>query len=216
MITKFHVYAFFPACPRCFADCGTKISSSNKFRVTSQCANTACNGAVYKWRLRKWNDGAKLWENLPLLPYMTSTDVNSSSIVFNKNSLPTSSKLCLLLFVTPRKGKINFAILDFHTNGEPHGGYCNQSVIEGVSLETEFSFECFEWQDQSTPLSYEFRLGDEPISYGFASKSVSTVLPAGSQDDDYQQQINIIIKNSASVAVVETLYIKVLISCDII
>lgn len=140
---------------------------------------------------------------------MISTDVNATSIVFNKNSLPTNSKLCLMLFVTPQEGKINFAVLEFYTDGEPHGGYCNQSVTEGISLETEFSFECSGWQDESTPISYEFRLGDDPISYGFSFKSVSTVLPAGSQEDDYQQQINIVIKNSASVAVVETLNIKV-------
>ena len=147
---------------------------------------------------------------------MISTDVNATSIVFNKNSLPTSSKLRLLLFVTPQQIKVSFALLDFYADGEPHGGYCNRSVIEGISLETEFDFECFGWQNGSTPISYEFRLGDKPISYGYAPKSVSTVLPAGSQEDDYQQQINIIIKNSASVAVVETLYVKVLISCDVI
>ena len=141
---------------------------------------------------------------------MTSTDVNATSIVFNKNSLPTSSKLCLTLFVTPQHGKVNFAQLDFYTDGEPHGGHCNQSVTEGISLETEFSFECFGWQDERTPISYEFRLGSVPISYGFTSKSVPTVLPAGSQEDDYQQQVKIVIKNSASVVVVETLDLKVI------
>ena len=140
---------------------------------------------------------------------MISTDANATSIAFNKNSLPTSSKFCLILFVTPQQGKENFALLHFDTDGGPHGGYCNQSVIEGTSLETKFSFECFGWKDENNPISYEFRLGNEPISYGFASKSVSTVLPAGYQEDDYLQQINIVIKNSASVEVVETLDIKV-------
>ena len=177
--------------------------------MTSDCANTACDGAVYQWFLRKWNDRAKLWEKFPLSSDMTSTAANTTSIVFNKNSLPTSSKFCLILFVTPQQGKENFALLHFYTDGEPQGGYCNQSVVEGTSLETKFSFECFGWQDEKTPISYEFRLGNVPISYGLASKSVSTVLPAGSQEDDYHQQINIVIKNSASVEVVETLDIKV-------
>ncbi|XP_078351506.1 polycystin family receptor for egg jelly-like isoform X2 [Oculina patagonica] len=194
---------------RCFVDCGTTISPSNKFRVTSRCVNSACSGAVYEWRLNKWNGTTKLWRNLHILPYMTSTEVNAVNIVFNKNALPSDSKFSLMLYVTPDKGKINFAMLDFYTGGEPHGGYCKQSDTEGVSLETEFSFECFEWQDENTPITYEFRLGDVPISYGISSKSVPTVLPAGSPEDDYKLQINIVIKNVVSVAAVRTLLVKV-------
>ncbi len=141
---------------------------------------------------------------------MTSTEVNAVNIVFNKNALPSDSKFSLMLYVTPDKGKINFAMLDFYTGGEPHGGYCKQSDTEGVSLETEFSFECFEWQDENTPITYEFRLGDVPISYGISSKSVPTVLPAGSPEDDYKLQINIVIKNAVSVAAVRTLLVKVI------
>ncbi|XP_078363993.1 polycystin family receptor for egg jelly-like [Oculina patagonica] len=194
---------------RCFVDCGPTISPSNKFRVASRCVSSACSGAVYEWRLKKWNGTTKLWQNLPILPNMTSTEVNAANIVFNKNALPSDSKFSLMLSAKPQTGKINFAVLDFYTEGEPHGGYCEQSDTEGVSLETEFSFECFEWQDENTPITYEFRLGDELISYGISSKSVPTVLPAGSQDDDHKLQINIVIKNAVSVAVVETLLVKV-------
>ncbi|XP_078351521.1 polycystin family receptor for egg jelly-like isoform X1 [Oculina patagonica] len=194
---------------RCFVDCGPTISPSNKFRVASRCVSSLCSGAVFEWRLKKWNDTTKLWQNLPILPNMTSTGVNAANIVFNKNALPSDSKFSLMLSAKPQIGKNNFAVLDFYTEGEPHGGYCEQSDTEGISLETELSFECFEWQDENTPITYEFRLGDEPISYGISSKSVPTVLPAGSQDDDYKLQINIIIKNAVSVAVVETLLVKV-------
>lgn len=66
----------------------------------------------------------------------------------------------------------------------------------------------FEWQD-TTALTYEFQLGDEPISYGSSPQSVSTWLPAGSPEDDYQLQINIVIKNAVGVAVVINLVVKV-------
>ena len=114
-----------------------------------------------------------------------------------------------MLFVTSLAGTEGFSVLDFETAGEPHSGYCTPSVSEGVSLETEFTFDCYNWQDESIPLTYEFRLRDDPISYGKSPKSVSTVLPAGSPEDDYQLPINIIIKNAVGVAVVETLFIKV-------
>ncbi|KAJ7390751.1 hypothetical protein OS493_022309 [Desmophyllum pertusum] len=194
---------------RCFVDCGPTIPSSNKLRVTSECLNAACIGAVYEWHLKTLNETTKTWQNISILPIMTSTEVNAANVVFNKNSFASNSKFSLMLFVTPQEGKRSFAVLNFDTNREPNGGYCLPSVTEGVSLETEFSFKCFAWQDENTPLTYEFRLEDEPISYGISSKSVSTVLPAGSPEDDYQLQINIIIKNAVGVAVKETLFVKV-------
>ena len=100
-------------------------------------------------------------------------------------------------------------MLDFQTAGAPHSGYCSPSVQEGVSLETEFTFKCSDWQD-TTALTYEFQLGDEPISYGSSPQSVSTGLPAGSPEDDYQLQINIAIKNAVGVAVMINLVVKVI------
>ncbi|KAJ7330802.1 hypothetical protein OS493_021736 [Desmophyllum pertusum] len=130
-------------------------------------------------------------------------------MIINKNSLQPNSTYRLMLFVTSLVGTEGFSVLDFETAGEPHSGYCTPSVSEGVSLETEFTFDCYNWQDESIPLTYEFRLRDDPISYGKSPRSASTVLPAGSPEDDYQLPINIIIKNAVGVAVVETLFIKV-------
>ena len=151
-----------------------------------------------------------LWEEIPILDNMTSTAVNATNMIIKKNVLQSNATYRLLLLVTPREGTEGFAMLDFETAGEPHGGYCASLVRDGVSLETEFIFECFEWQDKSTPITYEFRLGEDPISYGSSPKSISTVLPAGSAEDDYQLQLNIVIKNVVGVAVVETLFVKVI------
>ncbi|XP_078351512.1 polycystin family receptor for egg jelly-like [Oculina patagonica] len=193
---------------RCFVDCGAIVSASNKFRVTSECANSPCIGSVYKWRLKKMND-TNDWEDIPILDNMTSTAVNATNMIIKKNTLQSNATYRLMLFVTPSEGTEGFAMLDFETAGKPHGGNCTSSVREGVSLETRFIFECFEWKDKSTPISYEFRLGEDPISYGLSPKSASTVLPVGSPEDDYQLQINIVIKNFVGVAVVETLFVKV-------
>ena len=194
---------------RCFIDCGAVVSASNKLRVTSECHNSPCNGSIYEWRLKHLNEATNTWDKITILPNMTSTAVDATNMIIKKNSLPSGVKFNLILVVTSPAGSEGFAVLDFETAGEPHSGYCSPSVIEGVALETEFTFECFEWQDKNTPLTYEFRAGKDPISYGSSSKSVSTVLPAGQPLDDYQLPINIIIKNSVGVAVVETLYVKV-------
>lgn len=198
----------FSSC-RCFVDCGAIVSASNKFRVTSECSNSLCSGSVYEWRLKRMNE-TNGWEDIPILPNMTSTALNATNMIIKANSLQSNATYRLMLFVTPEGGTEGFAMLDFETAGEPHSGSCNSLVSEGVSLETEFIFECFQWQDKSQPINYEFRLGKYPISYGSSPKSAPVVLPAGSPKDDYKLQINIVIKNTVGVAVVETLLVKVI------
>ena len=200
---------FFIFFHRCFIDCGAIVSASNKLRVTSECLNSPCNGSVYEWRLSMLN-GSDSWENIPILPNMTSTAVNSTNMIIKKNSLQSKSKYNLTLLVTSLKGAYGLSVLLFETAGEPHNGYCAPSVSEGVSLETEFTFKCFDWQDTSLPLKYEFALGEAPISYGTSPSSVSTVLPAGSPNEDFHQQVTIVIKNAVGVSVVEKLLIRVL------
>ena len=185
------------------------VAASNKFRVTSECPNSPCNGSVYEWRLKQLNEATNSWEDKPILPNMTSTAVNATDMIINRNSLPSGFKFSLMLVVRSLAGSEGFGVLEFETAGAPHGGYCSSSASEGVALETEFAFECFEWQDKNTPIIYEFRAGKDPISYGTSPRSVSTVLPAGQPGDDYQLPVNIIIKNSVGVAVVETLFVKV-------
>ena len=184
------------------------MSASNKLRVTSECPNSPCNGSVYEWRLKRLNDNSDTWEEIPILPNMTSMAVSATDMIIKKNALQSKSKYSLKLCVISSKGVEGFAVLDFETAGAPHSGYCTPSLQEGVSLETEFTFKCFDWQD-TTALTYEFQLGDEPISYGSSPQSVSTWLPAGSPEDDYQLQINIVIKNAVGVAVVINLVVKV-------
>ena len=131
---------------RCYIDCGAIVSASNKLRVTSECLNSPCNGSVYEWRLSMLK-GSDSWENIPILPNMTSTAVNSTNMIINKNSLQSKSKYNLKLLVASLKGAYGFSVLLFETAGEPENGYCAPSFSEGVSLETEFTFKCFDWQD---------------------------------------------------------------------
>lgn len=194
---------------RCFVDCAAVVSASNKLRVTSACLNSACNGSFFEWRLKKLSEETNRWENITILPNMTSTAVNASNMIIKKNALSSGFKFSLMLVVKSPAGSEGFGVLEFETAGAPRGGYCSPSASEGVALETEFTFECFEWQDKNMPITFEFRLGNDPISYGNSPKSASTVLPAGQPGNDYQLHINIIIKNSIGVAVVKTLTIKV-------
>lgn len=208
-LTKYFFFRVYCFNYRCFVDCGAVVSASNKLRVTSECFNSACNGSVYEWRLRKLDTVTNLWESVPIFPNMTSTGVTATNMILKKNSIPSGLKFSLMLVVKSAAGSEGFAILDFETAGAPHSGYCSPSAIEGVALETEFTFECIDWQDKNAPLTYEFRSDSDPISYGNSPKSAPTFLPAGQKEDDYQLAINVIIKNSVGVAVVTTLFVKV-------
>ena len=185
------------------------MSATSKLRVTSECPNLACNGSVYEWRLKQRKEETDPWENVPILPNMTSTVVNATNMIIKPNSLPSGLYFSLQLLVTSQAGSEGFGVLEFETAGVPHGGFCAKSINEGVALETEFTFECFEWEDKNAPITYEFRVGKDMISYGSSPKSRPTVLAAGQPESDYQLQINIIIKNSIGVAVEETAFVKV-------
>lgn len=190
-------------------DCGKIVSPSNKVRVTSECRGSHCNGSIYKWSLAKLNNVSHTWTQIPILPKMTLTSVNTTNMILKPNALTSSSKFKLMLVVTSQSGSEGFGVVEFETAGSPTGGYCMPSTSEGVALETEFTFECFGWQGEGEPLTYEFRHGDDPISYGSSPTSVSTVLPAGRPENDHQLLVRIIIKNSVGVAVEETLFVKV-------
>ena len=140
---------------------------------------------------------------------MTSTAVNATNMIMKKNSLPSGFKFSLKLVVTSQAGSEGFGVLEFETAAAPHSGYCTSSASEGVALETKFTFECFNWEDKNIPITYDFRAGKDSISSGTSPKSASVALTAGQPEDDFQLQINIIIKNSVGVAVEETLFVKV-------
>ena len=185
------------------------MSASNKFRVTSECPNLACNGSVYEWHLEKLEEDTATWMNVAILPDMTSTGVTAKNMIIKQKALPSGTKFRLSLAVTSLFGSEGFGVLEFETAGKPYGGECSALVQEGIALETEFTFECQGWEDKNTPLAYEFRVGKDTISFGNSPKSVSTVLPAGQEEDDFKLVTNIYIKNTVGVAAVKVLHVKV-------
>ena len=192
---------------RCFVDCGAIVSSSNKFRVTSECPNSACVGATYEWVLERFD--TESWETLSNVADITATPINASNFIIKQNMLFSNTQYRLKLIVISLMKVEGYGLLEFETAGKPYGGLCKSLVIEGVSLETEFMFECIDWKDRSTPLTYEFRNGDDPISYGISPVSPKTVLPAGDLENNYKITINVVIKNAVGVKVVYSFEIKV-------
>lgn len=197
---------------RCFVDCGAIVSSSNKFRVTSE---ILISGATYTWRLEIFRSDNQVWEIVANLDDITSTPINTSNIIIKPNKLSSYSKYRLQLNVkAPMLETVGLALLEFETAGKPYGGHCKSSVTEGVELETEITFECLDWQDKTgTALTYEIRRENTLIYYSASTKSDPIALSAGLPEENYQVQIEIVVKNAVGECVVQMLMLKVGASC---
>ena len=193
---------------RCFVDCGAVVSSTAKFRVTSE---TAISGATYTWRLETFRSDNQVWEIVANLDDITSTPINASNIIIKPNKLSSDSKYRLQLSVkAPMLETVGLALLEFETAGKPYGGHCKSSVTEGVELETEITFECLEWQDKTgTPLTYEIRRENTLIYYSVSTKSDPIALSAGLPEENFQVKIEIVVKNAVGECVVQILMLKV-------
>ena len=169
-----------------------------------------CDGATYTWRLEKFQADSEAWEIVANLDDITSTPINASNIIIKPNMLSSNSQYRLQLNMkVPLLENEGSAVLDFETAGKPYGGHCKASVTEGVELETKITFECLEWQDKSTPLTYEIRRENTLIYYSVSTKSDPMALSAGLPEENYQVQIAIAIKNAVGEAVVQTVILKV-------
>lgn len=193
---------------RCFVDCGAIVSSSNKFRVTTECLNS---GATYTWRLERFRPDNQVWETVTNLDEITSTSINASNIIIKPNKLSSDSQYRLQLNVkAPMLVTEGLVLLQFETAGKPYGGHCKSSVTEGVELETEITFECLEWQDKTgAPLTYEIRRENTLIYYSASTKSDPIALSAGLPEENYQVQIEIVVKNVVGECVIQILILKV-------
>lgn len=193
---------------RCFVDCGAIVSSSNKFRVTSE---ILISGATYTWRLETFRSDNQVWEIVPNLDDITSTPINASNIIIKPSKLSSNSQYRLQLHVkVPMLETVGLALLEFETAGKPYGGHCKSSVTEGVELETRITFECLEWQDKTgTALTYEIRRENTLLYYSASTKSDPLALSAGRPEENYQVQIEIVVKNAVGECVVQILMLKV-------
>ena len=172
------------------------MSSSNKFRVISECLSS---GAAYTWRLETFRSDRQAWEIVENFDDITSTPINASNLVIKPNKLSSDSQYRLQLNVKATMLEtVGIALLEFETAGKSYGGYCKSSVTEVIELETEITFECLEWQDKTgTPLTYEIRRENTLIYYSASTKSDPITLSAGLPEEDYQVQIEIMVKNVA-------------------
>ena len=102
----------------------------------------------------------------------------------------------------------------FVTDMVPSGGRCDVTPSEGQVIETPFSVVCSNWQDDDSPLSYEFffdhpATGPKLLCYGWEPHCTDLALPSGSPDTNYNVKLLAIITDRLGSFRVAPLQVKV-------
>ena len=77
----------------------------------------------------------------------------------------------------------------------PRGGDCSITPPSGISLETNFSLSCSNWESDNTPLSYQFQYrlenGLYNVLYRGANNNITTSwIPPGNSTDNFTVKVN--------------------------
>lgn len=90
-----------------------------------------------------------------------------------------------------------------NANEAPIGGSCYVDPLIGEAFTTTFNFTCERWTDEEPPLTYKFHYinpsGVEVLLQYSTNPQVSTKLPVGDVNKDYDIPIEIFIADSAGV-----------------
>ena len=83
----------------------------------------------------------------------------------------------------------------------PRGGDCSITPPSGISLETNFSLSCSNWESDNTPLSYQFQYrlenGLYNVLYHGVNNNISTSwIPPGNNADNFTVKFNATVTDS--------------------
>ena len=191
---------------RCIINCEPKISPSVKLSIQSQCYGLQCSSiSTYQWILYEQCSSDKnndtVWRRIQVI---TTTPLNSSSIVIKEDSLDGGKYYRLTVFVQTMNGQQGMSARDISTSSPPTNGTCSITPSNGTSLKTYFTLSCSDWESDSNPLSYRFQYqlqnGLHGLLYDGSDSSVSSWLPSGNLSWNYTVKVNVTVTNKNGVS----------------
>ena len=194
---------------RCIINCEPKISPSVKLSIQSQCCGPQCSEiSSYQWILYKQYPSATnndtVWRKIQDLQLITTTSLDSSSIVIKEDSLDGGKYYRLAVFVQTMDGQQGMSAQDISTSSPPTGGTCSITPSNGTSLKTVFNLSCSDWQSDSTPLSYLFQYQLQNDLHGLlyygSGSSVNSSLPSGKLSWNYTVKFNVTVTDKNGVS----------------
>ena len=200
---------FFHVIFRCIINCEPKISPSVKLSIQSQCYGPQCsNISSYQWILYEQNTSAtnsdNVWRKRKDLQFITTTPLDSSSIVIKEDSLDSGKYYRLAVFVQTMDGQQGMSAHDISIASPPTNGTCSITPSNGTSLMTVFNLSCSDWESESKPLSYRFQYqlqnGLHGLLYDGSNSSVSSWLPSGNFSWNYTVKVNVTVTDKNGVS----------------
>ena len=193
---------------RCVINCEPKISPSVRLSIQSQCYGQCRNISSYQWILYKQysslTNNDTVWRKRQDLQLITTTPNNSRSIVIKEDSLDGGKYYRLAVFVQTMDGQQGMSAHDISAASRPTNGTCSITPSNGISLKTNFTLSCSDWESHSNQLSYRFQYqlqnGLHGLLYDGSNSSVSSWLPSGNLSWNYTVKVNVTVTNKNGVS----------------
>ncbi|XP_048586750.1 uncharacterized protein LOC5520842 isoform X2 [Nematostella vectensis] len=210
---------------RCTSNCAVKVSPQNRMVIESACKGLTCRSVQkYMWELYTidpFGESGK-FELVQDLERRILTELDSPSIAFIgkvnmfENSLAPDQRYRVKVIASLPDGTSETAMIEFNTNSAPYpamdedGCFIRPEV--GRAVTTEYNISCRGFKDEDLPLSYEFRYhtvtGMVVVDKTY-STSITTMLPVGEADVDYQIIIEVLIIDALGASYTEFLPVTV-------
>ena len=157
------------------------------------CTGASCLGnLIFKWTVLKDlnnSSNSSQWTKISEIQELISTRVSSKSLVTRPGVLTPDTRYKFILTAQRPGGYRGYSEYHVTLNSPPVGGVCNVSLTSGVTLITEFTFTCMNWQDPDSLLQYEFIYFTNNnllnVAYKGVKTSITTKLPAGERENDF-------------------------------
>ena len=169
------------------------MNPSRRIALKGTCAGASCEGTLtYKWSLfqdMSNTSNTTQWVEVPEMQQLISTRLSSKALVTYPRILAPGVVYKFVLTAQRQGGHQGYSEYQVTTNSPPVEGTCSVSPAFGVTLTTEFTFACTDWQDPDLPLQYEFIYFTDNelqnVVYQGVQTSKQTNLPAGYEANNF-------------------------------
>ena len=174
-------------------NCDAKLNPSERMALQGMCTSASCHGnLIFKWTILKDLNNfsnISLWTEISEIRELISTRVVSKSLVTRPGVLTPDTRYKFILTAQRQDRYRGYSEYHVTSNSPPVGGVCNVSQTSGVSLITEFTFACDNWQDPDLQLQYEFIYFTDNnllnVAYKGVKTSLTSKLPAGESKNNF-------------------------------
>lgn len=169
------------------------MNPSGRIALQGSCGGVSCGGILtYKWSLFQDTNNTSdetHWAEVSEIQQLVSTRLSSTTLVTYPRILAPDVRYKFVFTAQRQGGYPGYSEYQVTINSPPVKGTCDVSPASGVSLTTEFTFACTDWQDPDLPLQYEFIYFTSNdllnVVYQGVQKSKQTILPAGEKANNF-------------------------------